>query len=102
ERLVITVDLLSFILGSPGALPVAETLATRYPNDARALAAVARARQFVGDWEGATRALDRAIVIDSAALGATTPCYLCKDLASLADVYFWSDSLPSVLSTARR
>jgi len=102
ERLVITVDLLSFILGSPGALPVAETLATRYPNDARALAAVARARQFVGDWEGATRALERAIVIDSAALGATTPCYLCKDLASLADVYFWSDSLPSALRTARR
>ena len=102
ERLVITVDLLSYILGSPRALPVAETLATRYPNDSRALAAVARARQFAGDWEGAARALERAIVIDSAALGPTTPCYLCKDLASLADVYFWSDSLRSALRAARR
>jgi tetratricopeptide (TPR) repeat protein len=102
ERLVITVDLLSSILGSPRALPAAETLATRYPNDARALAAVARARQFVGDWEGAARALERAIVIDSAALGPTAPCYLCKDLASLADVYFWSDSLRSALGAARR
>jgi len=102
ERLVITVDLLSFILGAPGALPVAETLATRYPNDSRALAAVARARQFVGDWEGAARALERAIAIDSAALGPATPCYLCKDLASLADIYFWSDSLQSASRAARR
>jgi len=102
ERLVITVDLLSFILGAPDALPVAETLATRYPNDARALAAVARARQFVGDWEGAARALERAIVIDSAALGPTTPCYLCKDLASLADIYFWSDSVRAASRAARR
>ena len=102
ERLVITVDLLSFILGAPAALPVAETLATRYPNDARALAAVARARQFVGDWEGAARALERAIVIDSAALGPTTPCYLCKDLASLADIYFWSDSVRAASRAARR
>jgi len=102
ERLVITVDLLSFILGAPRALPVAETLATRYPNDSRALAAVARARQFAGDWEGAARALERAIVIDSAALGPTTPCYLCKDLASLADVYFWSDSLRAASRAARR
>jgi DNA-binding SARP family transcriptional activator len=102
ERLVITVDLLSFILGAPAALPVAETLATRYPDDARALAAVARARQFVGDWEGAARALERAIVIDSAALGPTTPCYLCKDLASLADIYFWSDSVRAASRAARR
>jgi tetratricopeptide (TPR) repeat protein len=102
ERLVITVDLLSFILGAPGALPMAETLATRYPDDARALAAVARARQFAGDWDGAARALQRAIVIDSAGLGPTTPCYLCKDLAALTDVYFWSDSLQSALGAARR
>jgi len=102
ERLVITVDLLSYILGAPGALPMAETLATRYPNDARALAAVARARQFDGDWEGAARALKRAIVIDSAALGPATPCYLCKDLAALTDLYFWSDSLRSALGAARR
>ncbi|HEX5073150.1 MAG TPA: BTAD domain-containing putative transcriptional regulator [Gemmatimonadaceae bacterium] len=102
ERLIITVDLLSYILGAPQALPMADTLAARYPDDARALAAVARARQFDGDWAGAARALQRAIVIDSAALGPTTPCYLCKDLAALADVYFWSDSLQSALGVARR
>jgi len=102
ERLVITVDLLSYMLGEPRALPMAETLATRYPNDARALAAVARARQFDGDWEGAARALERAIVIDSAALAPTAPCYLCRDLAALTDVYFWSDSLQSALGAARR
>ena len=102
ERLVITVDLLSYTLGEPRALAMAETLATRYPNDARALAAVARARQFAGDWEGAARALERAIVIDSAALAPTAPCYLCRDLAALTDVYFWSDSLESALGAARR
>jgi len=102
ERLVITVDLLSYMLGAPGALPMAETLATRYPNDARALAAVARARQFEGNWAGAARALERAIVLDSAALGPATPCYLCRDLAALTDVYFWSDSLRPALGAARR
>ena len=100
ERLVITVDLLSYILGAPGALPVAETLATRYPNDARALAAVARARQFVGDWEGAARALERAIVIDSAALGPATPCYLCKD-SRRADRRLLLVGLPAVRVTCR-
>jgi DNA-binding SARP family transcriptional activator len=102
ERLVITVDLLSYILGSPRALPIADTLATRYPDDARALAAVARARQFAGDWQGAVRALEHAIAIDSATLAPESPCFLCQDLAALTDVYFWSDSLPAAARTAQR
>src|SRR6185295_12243877 len=80
ERLIITVDLLSQGLSSPQALPMAESLAIRYPNDARALGAVARARQFAGDWGGAARALERASAIDSATLAPRSPCYACRDL----------------------
>jgi len=102
ERLLITVDLSSYRMGSPHALTMAETLATRYPNDSRALVAVARARQLAGDWAGTIGALQRAVTIDSAALSPTSPCYLCHDLEALADVYFWSDSLSAALRTARR
>jgi DNA-binding SARP family transcriptional activator len=102
ERLVITVDLLVWALQSPRAVITADTLASRYPDDPRALGAVARARQSIGDWSGATRALQRALSIDSAAGGARTPCYLCEDYTALAEVYFWSDSLPAALRVAQQ
>jgi DNA-binding SARP family transcriptional activator len=102
ERLTIAVDLLSGILGSPRALPIADTLAARYPNDARALAAVARARHFAGDWSAAIEALERAAALDSMTADPMSPCYLCQDLGSLTDAYFWADSSPAAIRVARR
>ena len=102
ERLVITTSLMSRVLGSPAAIAVADTLAARYPNDPRALQAIARVRQMVGDWAGAARAAGRAAVIDSAAFEARMPCYLCEDLDLLADVYFWWDSIPAAARVAQR
>jgi DNA-binding SARP family transcriptional activator len=100
ERLLVSVDLLTQRLGAPAAIAMAETLATRYPNDARALAAAAGTRQFAGDWAGAADALRRAVALDSAALDVDGPCYLCRDLSALADVYFWADSLPAAMRVA--
>jgi tetratricopeptide (TPR) repeat protein len=102
-RLVIRVDLMSRgALASPLSSAIADTLATRYPNDPRALEAVARARGSIGDWRAAASALQRAISIDSAALGPRTPCYLCEDLNALIDLYFWWDSLPAAARVARQ
>ena len=102
ERLLITTDLQSFVLGAPSALVMADTLASRYPNDARALAVFGRAKWFDGDWSAAARALERAIAIDSAALDSSAPCYVCGDLAALIDVYSWWDSVPAAVRAARR
>jgi Flp pilus assembly protein TadD len=102
ERLTITVDLLSYRLGSPRALQMADTLAERWPNDARALNAVARARHFAGDWPRAIRALERAVAIDSAAVDPASLCYVCDDLSALTDTYFWADSSAAAVRVARR
>jgi DNA-binding SARP family transcriptional activator len=102
ERLVIQADLIGRVLQSPSAEQIAETLATRYPDDARALEAVGRTRQFLGDWAGAARALERMVSIDAAAFGPGTPCYLCEDFSTLAEVYFWWDSLPAASRVAQQ
>ncbi len=102
ERLLISTALMSRVLGAPAAIQMAETLATRYPNDARALEMVARARQLAGDWAGAALAIGRASALDSGTFDRRSPCYLCEDLNLLADVYFWWDSLPAAARTARR
>lgn len=105
ERLTIMAELLAED-NEPRALAVAESLAVRLPNDPRALTALAKVRTMSGDWGRATQALERAIVLDSAAgpLGpaADANCRLCQDLAQLIDVYFWSDSLAAVDRVANR
>jgi len=102
ERLVIQADLIGRVLQAPRAEQIAETLATRYPDDARALEAVGRTRQFVGDWAGAAQALQRTVSIDSAAYGPAAPCYLCEDFNALVEVYFWWDSLPAASRVAQQ
>ena len=100
ERRLITTDLATR-LESPDAVAQADTLAARWPNDARVLAVVARARFHAGDWAAAAGALERAVALDSAA-GAMATCYLCEAVGALADVYFWWDSLPAATRTAQR
>jgi DNA-binding SARP family transcriptional activator/tetratricopeptide (TPR) repeat protein len=102
ERLFITSKILSF-REQPEALAVADSLATRYPNDARALEALGHARWNIGDWAGAVAVVERAIAIDSLADAAgSTVCHLCADLQLLEEVYAWWDSLPAVARLEQR
>jgi DNA-binding SARP family transcriptional activator len=99
ERRLITTDLTGR-LESPDALVQADSMAARWPNDARVLATSARVRFHAGDWSGAASALERSVGLDSAA--ATDICYVCEDLGALAEVYFWWDSLPAARRAAER
>jgi tetratricopeptide (TPR) repeat protein len=102
ERLTITANVLAADQ-DPGSIIVAESLATRYPDDPRASMTLARVRLALGDYAGATRANENAITLDSIAqVPGSTTCRLCSDLAHLIDIYFWWDSLPAALRTAQR
>src|SRR5207249_8195848 len=61
ERLTITADLLADEW-EPRALAIAESLTTRFPDDPRALMTLGKIRTQAGDWPGAVRAIERAIV----------------------------------------
>jgi DNA-binding SARP family transcriptional activator/TolB-like protein len=102
ERLTIAADL-STLGHDPHALAVAESLATRYPDDPRAQLTLGKVRMMVGDFPGAAAATDHAIRLDSVAEtkpGAT--CHLCKDFYHLAQVYQAWDSLAASERTMRR
>ena len=102
ERLTITANLLGDG-GEPSAIAVAESLTTRYPDDPRALITLSRVLSMSGDWRGSVAAAERAIELDSAAMvDGHADCRACDDLAHLASVYAWWDSLPSSQRTARR
>jgi tetratricopeptide (TPR) repeat protein len=102
DRLLITADLLTDDL-APAAVAVAESLATIYPEDARAMAVVGRVLTTSGDWNGAATAYQRAIALDSVAerVGSTT-CAVCRHLTALGEVYLWWDSLDAAERTANR
>jgi tetratricopeptide (TPR) repeat protein len=102
ERLIITSNILTY-QEEPEALAIAESLAMRFPNDARAFETLSRARWNLGDWAGAVATIERAIALDSLAeASGGTPCHLCADFGSLEEIYTWWDSLPAVARTARR
>ena len=102
ERLTITADLASEN-NDPRALAVAETLATRFADDPRALMTLAKVRTVVGDWAGAVVATERAIALDSAAESAgRANCRVCQGYTHLAEIYLWFDSLGAAERTARR
>jgi DNA-binding SARP family transcriptional activator len=102
ERLTITANVLAADQ-DPGSIIVAESLATRYPDDPRASMTLARVRLALGDYAGAVRANEHAISVDSIAeTPGSSTCRLCSDLAHLIDIYFWWDSLPAAQRTAQR
>ncbi len=102
ERLMITADLLTEN-EEPLAVALAESLTTRFQNDPRAYGVLGRVYWMSGDWPKAVVAIERAIALDSAAERDGAPhCMLCEDFSQLADVYFWSDSLPAVVRVAHR
>jgi tetratricopeptide (TPR) repeat protein len=62
-----------------------------------------KSRFMRGDWALAVTAIERAIALDSASEPAGRQgCRLCSDLSSLANTYFWWDSLPAAERTAQR
>ncbi len=102
ERLMITADLLTEDQ-EPRAVAVAESLTTRYPHDPRAFGVLAHVYWMSGDWARSVAAEERAIALDAAGEPDGGPlCMLCEDFSFLAQVYFWSDSLPAVIRVAQR
>jgi DNA-binding SARP family transcriptional activator len=102
ERLMITADLLTEDQ-EPRAIAVAESLTARYPRDPRAFGVLGHVYWMSGDWPRAVAAAERAIAIDSASERDGGPlCMLCEDFSSLANAYFWSDSLPAIVRVAHR
>jgi DNA-binding SARP family transcriptional activator len=102
ERLTITANILS-AEQDPRSLAVAESLTTRYPDDPGALRTLGRVRMAKGDWPGAARAIERAIVLDSVAeIAGSARCRVCAHYSQLIELYFWWDSLGAAERTARR
>lgn len=101
ERLTITANVLVDDF-DPRAVAVAESLATRYPDEPETHRTLGRVRSTAGDWAGAVAALERAVALDSAAGLTPGACHVCDDLNQLADVYLWFDSLDAAVRTARR
>ena len=102
ERLMITADLLTEDQ-EPRAVAVAESLTARYRDDPRAFGALAHVYWMNGEWPKAVSAAERAISLDAASERDDGPiCMLCEDFTFLAQVYFWSDSLPAVVRVAQR
>ena len=102
ERLMITADLLTEDQ-EPRAVAVAESLTTRYQHDPRAFGVLAHVYWMRGDWAKAVAAIERAIALDTEGERDGSPlCMLCEDFNFLAQVYFWSDSLPAVVRVAHR
>lgn len=84
----------------PSAVPVAESLITRYPNDPEALV---RASDAFADNARGIALLNRAIALDSAAgAEASALCRLCDAFVSLAGRYNWADSVVATEQTIRR
>ncbi|HEV8497274.1 MAG TPA: tetratricopeptide repeat protein [Gemmatimonadaceae bacterium] len=102
ERLMITADLLTDDQ-EPRAIAVAESLTVRYPRDPRAFGVLGHVYWMSGDWPKAVSAVERAVALDSAGeRDGGSLCMLCEDFVFLANVYFWSDSLPAVVRVAHR
>jgi DNA-binding SARP family transcriptional activator len=102
ERLTITADLLTVNM-EPAAVAVADSLTRNYPNDPRAFELLSKSLMLRGDYRDAVKAIDRAVALDSASEPVEgQSCHLCSDLADLADVYFWWDSIPAAERAAQR
>lgn len=102
ERLTITAEL-AVRLQDVNGRAIAETLATKFPNEPHALATLAKALLADGDWPAAVSTLERALAIDSAAeVGGSDNCLTCDHYGQLGHVYHWWDSLPAADRVARR
>jgi DNA-binding SARP family transcriptional activator/tetratricopeptide (TPR) repeat protein len=87
---------------SAEAVPVAETLSARYPNDLDAMVAVAALKQRAGDWTGAAAMYRAAILQDSLSLHAPTArCIACDAYVDLWWTQIYADSAAAAERTVR-
>ncbi|MCI0356064.1 MAG: tetratricopeptide repeat protein, partial [Acidobacteria bacterium] len=83
-------------------LPVAESLASRFPAEPDGHLALARARGHAGDFLGSLRNGRRVLDMDSFSLRSKTPtCRACEAYSALVDDYIALDSLAAAERTAR-
>jgi DNA-binding SARP family transcriptional activator/tetratricopeptide (TPR) repeat protein len=87
---------------SAEAVPVAETLSARYPNDLDAMIAVAALKQRAGDWAGAAAKYRAAILQDSLSLHVPTArCIACEAYEGLWGTHIYGDSMAAAERTIR-
>jgi tetratricopeptide (TPR) repeat protein len=90
-------------VSSPNLRAIAETLATRYPNQVEGHLWLGIARVFDGDFMVGAKSLERAIQIDSMALsGKRARCEACDALQWLVSAYMLADSMPAAIREAKR
>ena len=90
-------------VSSPALRPIAETLATRYPNEVEGHLNLGIARVLEGEFIAALTSLQRVVAMDSLGLrGARPRCAGCDALQWIVGAYALADSMPAAEREARR
>ena len=95
ERLIIALAWSSMI-GDPDRMALAESLATRYPDDANGQLALGGALSGIGDFLGAVPHFRHVMDADSAGGASASPlCETCDAFNGLVEAYMQADSFPA-------
>lgn len=101
ERLLIALSW-AMMTENPDRMALAESLATRYPEDTEGQLQLGGALVGIGDFLGAVPHLRRVIDSDSTAGPASSPwCEACDAFATLVEAYLQADSLGAAERVAR-
>lgn len=88
---------------SAAALPLADTLAIRYPLEPDGHFLLGRARAVAGDFLGAVPHFERVLAMDSLGFtGTSLRCRACDAMAQLVATYALADSMAAAERAARR
>jgi DNA-binding SARP family transcriptional activator/TolB-like protein len=102
ERLMIQAGW-AYAASSPSLRAIADTLATRYPDDVEGHLYSGISRVFDGEFLDGLDPLQRTVRMDSAGLAGTRPrCAGCEALRWIVSAYILADSLPAAERAARR
>ena len=100
ERLIIKSQW-SMMTEDPERMAIAESLATRFPDEPEGHIALAEVLAGTGDFLGAVPHLRRVIALDSTSSGAQSLCASCVASQQLIGTYLLADSLPAAERVAR-
>jgi len=101
ERLIIR-QTWAYLTNDPAQLALAESLATRYPDEPGAELALGRAMAWQGDFPEALPHLRRAVHLDTLGLAGRGPwCRACEALDLIQAVYLSVDAVPATERGAR-
>jgi DNA-binding SARP family transcriptional activator/TolB-like protein len=104
ERLLILIDL-NTRHDAPPRLALAESLATRYPNDAEAFLQLGTVLQWDGQFLAAVKAFAHAEQLDRGGLAAARlgeRCLACDAVGAAINAFRMADSIDASIRTARR